>query len=104
MKSIQKLMGLIMPDCEETAHRTWLLQSRFILTHRQQFGLKMHLSLCKNCRNNSKELKTITDVLTKVPGAPHFDVAYSMKPELKREIKAALQEVVPRSDDGNDPD
>lgn len=80
-----------LPDCEEAAHRSWLLLRHVPQTSQRKFGLKMHLLVCRRCSDYSRNLNWVSETLSDIEDAPTFDAAYKIRPDVREKIREAVE-------------
>ena len=62
MKSLNKMMNYVMPDCREVAELASFSMDE-TLPLKKRIGLKMHIMFCKFCRRNYKQLYLIRKLI-----------------------------------------
>ena len=62
MKSLNKMMNYVMPDCREVAELASLSLDE-TLPLKKRIGLKMHIMFCKFCRRNYKQMYLIRKLI-----------------------------------------
>lgn len=64
MKSLSKIMNLVLPDCKEVAELSSISMDE-TLPLKKRMGLKLHIMLCKFCRRNNQQLYLIRNLIGK---------------------------------------
>ena len=62
MKSLNKMMNYVMPDCREVAELVSFSMDE-TLPFKKRAGLKMHIMFCKFCNRNYKQLHLIRKLI-----------------------------------------
>lgn len=62
MKTVNKMMNYVMPNCKEVAELVSLSMDE-TLPLKKRIGLKMHIKFCKFCHRNYKQLHLIRKLI-----------------------------------------
>ncbi len=93
MKSLNKIMNYVLPNCKEVAELTSCLLDES-LPIRKRIGLKLHLTFCKFCRRNYEQLylirKLVREKLTRADTV-ETDSKSRLSEESRHRISATLQ-------------
>ena len=79
-----------MLSCEEVAKLVSESLDKALPLHRR-IGVRIHLMMCKICREHRNQMKFIREALQRVAGGD-IDISQGLSPEARERIRSRLQE------------